>query len=127
MCDMTLIIYLEFQTFFFLFECRVRGFTLFGGRGTWYIFNTSEIIMAQYVGIAGSVLKGPKCALYCCLLCYISYTFFFFYKHSISYELKVIRCCHATHYNGISSLLIKAMCNVSFSTDRKYISEFNIS
>jgi hypothetical protein len=39
------------------------------------VLYTSEIVMAQYVGVARSVVKGLKYALYCCLHD-ISYTDF---------------------------------------------------
>jgi hypothetical protein len=40
------------------------------------ILQTFEIIMAQYVGTASSVVKCQKCAVHCCLLCNISETGF---------------------------------------------------
>jgi hypothetical protein len=83
--------------------------------------------VAQYVGIAGGVAKGLKCALYCCFIV-LHKLHWFLYKHSISYELKVIRCCHATHYNGISSLLIKQCARYNFQqAESMYLNVISLS
>jgi hypothetical protein len=61
-------------------------------------------------------LEGPEiCTVL--LLVVLHKLHWFFHKHYIGYELKGIMCYHATHYNGISSLLIKAICNLSFSAE----------